>query len=521
MRHTILLLAIAVCVAVADNPPTLAETAQPFGLGSGTWRPAQAGEPAVTLRSGPGTGEKLSGRFWDPPVFISDEALWDLDADCDDVTGVMWLVLAPSADSLIRFYNSTDHGASWTYVQHADLTPRSTYWNVKVVVGTGDSNYVHAFVRHDAAMGDLYDIRLKQDLSYMDFYPVQVGPDTLSSFDVCRDNRTDYGLFALTSNPYSSGENAAFLRSFDFGKTWDRQPGTNIRRPTLCAGADTYLHIACTSDWDRNVAYFYNSNRGDPSSWGARTSLGTDTFQIYDAIVSAAMTTPESLATVWVLYSHSNNNTADFDADYAVRSDSWGGTWLKHQQLAATSVTELVRDAECYREPGNKYTDAALVVSDTAEQDSVVVQYTWANGDAPRSWLAPIKVSDTLKAVRWPEPKVVFSPGATPYNVPGIVFSRYNHYGAWFNAAWFGSGAAEPGQSAGHASAPGATIVRGVLRLPPAPSVGRPATADLLDISGRRVMSLRPGLNDVRQLARGVYYVVRAAAQPATKVVLE
>jgi len=52
-----------------------------------------------------------------------------------------------------------------------------------------------------------------------------------------------------------------------------------------------------------------------------------------------------------------------------------------------------------------------------------------------------------------------------------------------------------------------ATIVRGVLFLPGASSVMRGASCVLLDISGRKVMDLRPGANDVRALAPGVYFV--------------
>lgn len=50
------------------------------------------------------------------------------------------------------------------------------------------------------------------------------------------------------------------------------------------------------------------------------------------------------------------------------------------------------------------------------------------------------------------------------------------------------------------------TIVRGVLRLPGATNL-KPQTASLLDVSGRRVMDLRPGANDVSRLAPGVYFV--------------
>jgi hypothetical protein len=52
----------------------------------------------------------------------------------------------------------------------------------------------------------------------------------------------------------------------------------------------------------------------------------------------------------------------------------------------------------------------------------------------------------------------------------------------------------------------GATIVRGVLHLQKATSL-KPQTTSLLDISGRKVLDLKSGANDVRALAPGVYFV--------------
>jgi len=47
----------------------------------------------------------------------------------------------------------------------------------------------------------------------------------------------------------------------------------------------------------------------------------------------------------------------------------------------------------------------------------------------------------------------------------------------------------------------GPTLVRGIVTLPPR------SPAVLLDISGRKVLNLRPGANDVRALAPGVYFI--------------
>jgi len=65
------------------------------------------------------------------------------------------------------------------------------------------------------------------------------------------------------------------------------------------------------------------------------------------------------------------------------------------------------------------------------------------------------------------------------------------------------------------------TIVRGVLSLPLASGGTRGASSDLLDITGRNVLDLTPGRNDVRMLPAGVYFVRQAASSKTTKVVIQ
>jgi YVTN family beta-propeller protein len=91
-------------------------------------------------------------------------------------------------------------------------------------------------------------------------------------------------------------------------------------------------------------------------------------------------------------------------------------------------------------------------------------------------------------------------------------------------------GVAEERPQASHRG-PQATIVRGVLVLPRdmtglAGNSDRAPRPTLLDVTGRRVMDLRAGANDISRLAPGVYFVLRAAsgerqAAGATKVVIQ
>jgi len=65
----------------------------------------------------------------------------------------------------------------------------------------------------------------------------------------------------------------------------------------------------------------------------------------------------------------------------------------------------------------------------------------------------------------------------------------------------------------------GITIVRGALFLPEVSDIKREASSSLLDISGRKVLDLHPGANDVRALSPGVYFVREAYAQAQSKAV--
>lgn len=67
-----------------------------------------------------------------------------------------------------------------------------------------------------------------------------------------------------------------------------------------------------------------------------------------------------------------------------------------------------------------------------------------------------------------------------------------------------GGGIEESFKPQAGAAKPTATVVRGVLRLPVSPLTIR---TSLFDMTGRQVMALHPGANDVSRLSPGVYFV--------------
>ena len=84
------------------------------------------------------------------------------------------------------------------------------------------------------------------------------------------------------------------------------------------------------------------------------------------------------------------------------------------------------------------------------------------------------------------------------------------------------AGIGNSSQLTANSSKPLPTVVRNVFVLPEASSRKPQATSWLLDATGRRVLRLRPGANDVSYLAPGVYFVrfTASGAQVTRKLVL-
>ena len=119
---------------------------------------------------------------------------------------------------------------------------------------------------------------------------------------------------------------------------------------------------------------------------------------------------------------------------------------------------------------------------------------------------------------------------STPYGPRRVVYAAPYFYTAmWDAGAGIYSaesvGVQEPAVQTGHRQTSAPTIVRGVLFLPTASGLKPQAASWLLDVSGRKVLALHPGANDVRALAPGVYFVrealgVKRDASDVTKVII-
>jgi hypothetical protein len=86
---------------------------------------------------------------------------------------------------------------------------------------------------------------------------------------------------------------------------------------------------------------------------------------------------------------------------------------------------------------------------------------------------------------------------------------------------FYGAGIEEGRQPRANGVRPTVTVIRGVLFLPEASGEKREARGELLDASGRKVLNIRPGANDVSRLAPGVYFVQEAQARAVHKIIVQ
>ncbi len=137
-----------------------------------------------------------------------------------------------------------------------------------------------------------------------------------------------------------------------------------------------------------------------------------------------------------------------------------------------------------------------------------------SSSDHGASWSGGTRVNDGGGATQFPDI------GVDSEGYAYLVWCdlRNNRNELWFSTNHPLAIAEEPTRQSFSAQ-PSATVVRNFLLLREATSHKPQAASSLLDIGGRQVMVLKPGANDVRALAPGVYFVREAQAQAQAQAV--
>ncbi len=508
------------------TPIVLPQMKEPCGFINGleNYQPAREIPSEIEAKTISYQVNEFPTYLWGVDVAIDTHYLTAYDVDYDMTTG--WLYAAIGwYDSTVRIFRSTDNGLHWGYFQGFVHTPKSLYWNIGLVFGRGDSNWLYLFVRHNINNGDIYLFRVRPDNpGVWSHHAVATGADTIDDFSVCRDYRSNYGLYCLWANERRGDDNGRFLRSFDYGKTWDSQSYYNLWDLHISPGATRFLNFTgafATPLGERNrVFYEWNRNYGAPGNWGGDAIVSFDTFNHYWPKVASVLTTPDSLATTWVLYEYNWRNTGDYDIWYAVRSHAWGDTWRRRRNFAAsTLLDELCPDIKHYKLANYPWVCATYTAADSAWDDSVNVYWTFAHKDSPTTWEELTRVNDSLWSEGgWVGSRVIWTPAGP--SVGGAIFSRGGLFllphGLYMDAPFF-TGVSDKGNKA-NALRISSNPARGQVKFYP---ISEAKSLRIYDASGKLVKSftnpkgriLWNGRNEKGRFVSSGIYIIKIATE--------
>lgn len=298
----------------------------------------------------------------DKKIFTDSVTASSADYEMD---GTMWAAFAGASDSVIHVFKSTDHGQTWNSVSSFYIVPKHRVNKLEMVVGEGDSAFVYLFDMIPNNNGDLYVARCDTNGGGLTSFAVLAGADSITDFTGCRDfTGNDYWVYAIAHNGMESGTQprSFTLRSTDYGKTWATTNTTyNVNRPRMAFGAGTFGYITGVpnqSNWKGWVI-------GGVTTWYCApgklffNDFKPDTFQINDAAIAPAFTTPADSAITWVAYTQNYNNTSDWNvwSTYA-KGDSLL-PWKGYTVIANTSNPEGYVDLKNYASSGNTYVNVS------------------------------------------------------------------------------------------------------------------------------------------------------------------
>jgi hypothetical protein len=411
------------------------------------------------------------GRTWLPadvsirrgaPAAYTPDITTDSDGDVYIVYRYVYPDTAGGYDDQVMCTRSIDGGATWSAPARVDDESRGGIGQIHIVADTAGN----LFVAWNQLPGGLFHV----------FTSVSTDKGATWSPRVCVDDDT------LTDE---SSHDAVFV-----------QPGTNH----YLVAATTYRE-----GHNRPLAYLYRS-----TDQGKTFEPGVQLDSFDDAGSADIVADREHIICDYFGNPLANNDTIIAESrTYYTQADSWGSpvrmTNLDSLRRLYLSGTLALSD------DGRVHT--ALMVDDTALGFDI---YYASSSDYGASWsdIEPVYL-DTILSNWYPDIGV---------DSAGYVYVVWSHGHSNMGEIWLSTNnpaaiAEEPMQQPMSVQ-PSATVVRGMLVLggngdspseredarysPHFPVASRAA---LLDIGGRQVMDLKPGANDVRALAPGVYFV--------------
>jgi hypothetical protein len=300
-----------------------------------------------------------------------------------------------------------------------------------------------------------------------------------------------------------------YRRSTDGGATWLGENRlstgqTSTRQPAIAVAGDLVHVVWDDSRHGLNAEIYYRRSTDGGATWNAETRLTNADGSSFNGVVAAVGQ--------YAYAAFDDNRDGNWEI-YSKRSTDAGASWGSD-----TRLTNNVADSyfASIAAAGN-----CVHITWEDARDANIEEYYKRSTDYGQTW------SDDTRLTN--------STGHSSYNTVAVsgtavhLLWHDNRDGNWeiyYKRNLTGNPGVEETPGAGLRTPNRvATIVRGVLWLAPSPSASS-SPGRLLDVSGRKVVDLRPGPNDVRSLAPGVYFVCpasgvkRDASSVVTRVVI-
>ena len=404
----------------------------------------------------------------------------------------------------VMFQKSTDAGRTWLptdlLIQRGD-----PFANEPDITTDSDGNVYIVYAYHDTAVGGSTQVSCvrSSDGGATWSAPARVHDESVGLLSMGADSAGN--LFVAWIQVQPPNTHVFTSVSTDKGATWS--PRVRVDNDTLTdesnhadvfvqPGTNHYLVAATTWRLFEGqyvpCAFLYRStDRGQTFEPGVQL----DTFN-WDAFDPHVVADRDHIVCNYFGSSRAVRDTMVVEArTFYTEADSWG---------SPVRITKLDSLHELYYSgplaiSGDGRVHTALMIQDTA--DSRYNIYYTSSSDHGVSWSdLELVTDDTTVNSYYPDI------GA---DIAGYAYVVWYEFDGALGTEWFTTnspaGIAEETPNAKLRTPKGSpSVVRGVLVLAERPST---SASSLLDISGREVMDLKPGTNDVRALAPGVYFI--------------
>ena len=307
--------------------------------------------------------------------------------------------------------------------------------------------------------------------------------------DAVRDS-TVHVLWAVFHGAYTQ---VSYRRSLDRGITWQPEvllthDSARSEDPSV-AVSESAVHVVWFDTRNGPGDVYYERSLDNGATWGPETRLTSDSAIAYAATVAAV----DSL--VHVAWIDRRGGGYQFQI-YYMRSTNWGATWEPEVRLTDNSGACMFPVLAAVGR------NAHIVWYDNRTGNNQL--YYRNSTDGGLDWTSEVRLTQT--STNSSNPAIALSGGAIH-----VVFcdDRSGDTELYYLRNPTGNaGTEEMMKDEGGRMKPNPTIVRGVLVLGAVDSRQKTAyRAELLDISGRKMLDLKPGANNVSRLGPGVYFV--------------